>query len=268
MGLRFASLGSGSEGNALLVQCDETAVMLDCGFGVRELIKRSERIGFDLSTLDAIIVTHEHSDHVGGAPRLARHLGIPVWMTFGTLTATQSMWDDVTVRGFDSHDAFAIGDIECRPFPVPHDAREPAQFVFTDGDVRLGVLTDVGESTPHIEASLSDCEALFLEANHCENMLDLSPYPPSLKRRIAGRFGHLSNRDSAALLSRVASAKLKHVVGAHLSRQNNTDELVMHAFSEIVRTFDTTVSVATQSEGIAWIDIKQHVSSSPDLIGR
>jgi phosphoribosyl 1,2-cyclic phosphodiesterase len=253
--LRFASLGSGSEGNALIVQCNDTAIMIDCGFSLRELSKRSQRIGFDLSTLDAIVVTHEHSDHVGGAPRLARELGIPVWMTFGTLTATQSMWDDVTVRGFDSHDAFAIGDIECRPFPVPHDAREPAQFVMTDGEVRLGVLTDVGESTAHIEASLTDCDALFLEANHCEDLLANSSYPPPLKRRIASRFGHLSNRDSAALLSRIATAKLKHVVAAHLSQQNNTNELAIAAFSDVVSELETTVSVATQSEGSSWIQI-------------
>jgi phosphoribosyl 1,2-cyclic phosphodiesterase len=253
LALAFASLGSGSEGNALIVRCDDTAVMLDCGFGVRELAKRAERIGFDLATLDAIIVTHEHGDHVGGAPRVARALNIPVWMTFGTLTATQSMWDDVAVRGFDSHDAFAIGDIECRPFPVPHDAREPAQMVFTDGDVRLGVLTDVGESTPHIEASLSDCDALFLEANHCEKMLEQSPYPPSLKRRIGGRFGHLSNRVSAELLSRVACSRLKHVVGAHLSQQNNSNHLVLAAFQHVLADYEVNLSVATQHEGSAWV---------------
>ncbi len=255
MSFRFASLGSGSEGNALIVQRDSTAVMLDCGFGIRELAKRCERIGFDLATLDAIVVTHEHGDHVGGAPRVARNLGIPVWMTFGTLSATQSMWSDVTVRGFDSHDAFAIGDIECLPFPVPHDAREPTQMVFSDGERRLGVLTDVGESTPHIESALFDCDALFLEANHCETLLANSPYPPSLKARIAGRFGHLSNRVSATLLSRVASARLKHVVGAHLSQQNNTTELVLQAFNEVVSGLNTAVSVATQNDGCEWISV-------------
>jgi phosphoribosyl 1,2-cyclic phosphodiesterase len=227
--------------------------MLDCGFGVRELARRAERIGFDLATLDAIVVTHEHSDHIGGAARVARRLGIPVWMTFGTLTATQSMWDDVQVRGFDSHDAFAVGDIECRPFPVPHDAREPAQMVFTDGDVKLGVLTDVGESTPYIEATLGECDALMLEANHCETMLANSNYPAPLKRRIGGRFGHLSNRDSAALLSRIASARLKHVIGAHLSRQNNTAALVLDAFTASVAAYETTVSIATQDEGTDWL---------------
>ncbi|MGL5005225.1 MAG: MBL fold metallo-hydrolase, partial [Casimicrobium sp.] len=236
-------------------ECDNTAVMLDCGFSVRELAKRSERLGFDVSTLDAIVVTHEHSDHVGGAPRVARELGIPVWMTFGTVSATQSLWNDVQVRGFDSHDAFVIGDIECNAFPVPHDAREPTQMVFTDGDVRFGVLTDVGESTPHIEAMLTDCEALFLEANHCETMLARSSYPASLKARIGGRFGHLSNRVSAALLERIATSKLRHVVGAHLSQQNNDAALVIEAFSAVLRASAAQVSVATQREGSAWISV-------------
>lgn len=255
MSLSFASLGSGSEGNALLVKCEQTAVMLDCGFGVRELVRRAARVNFDLTSLSAIIVTHEHSDHVGGAARVARRLGIPVWMTFGTLSATQSMWDDVQVRGFDSHDAFAIGDVECRPFPVPHDAREPAQMVFTDGEVKFGVLTDVGESTPHIEATLSECDALFLEANHCETMLAQSSYPAPLKRRIAGRFGHLSNRDSAALLGRIASGRLKHVVGAHLSQQNNSSELVLDAFQAVLAATCTQVSIATQNEGSNWLTL-------------
>ncbi|TAG77504.1 MAG: MBL fold metallo-hydrolase [Burkholderiales bacterium] len=226
--------------------------MLDCGFSVRELSRRAARFGYDLTKLNAIIVTHEHGDHVGGAPRAARELGIPVWLTFGTLSATQSLWDGVTVRGFDSHDAFAVGDIECRPFPVPHDAREPSQMVFSDGDRRLGVLTDVGETTPYIESVLSECEALFLEANHCETMLANSAYPASLKARISGRFGHLSNRVSSELLGRIASPRLKRVVGAHLSRQNNEAALVMDAFRGVLEGADTEISVATQDEGCLW----------------
>lgn len=254
-GFAFASLGSGSEGNALLVRAGDTTVMIDCGFGIKELIRRSERIGFDLSTLTAIIVTHEHGDHVGGAPRLAKRLGIPVWLTFGTLSATESMWGGCTLRGFDSHDAFVINDLEIQPFPVPHDAREPAQMVVTDGISKLGVLTDVGESTSHIEASLSDCDALFLEANHCEHLLAASVYPPRLKARIAGRFGHLSNRVSAELLSRIASDTLKCVAGAHLSRHNNQPELVRAAFGEVLRERQTRVVIATQDEGLAWTSI-------------
>ncbi len=231
--------------------------MIDCGFGIKSLIQRSERIGFDLSQLTAIVITHEHGDHVGGAPRLARRLGIPVWLTFGTLSATESMWADCTLRGFDSHDAFAIDDLEIQPFPVPHDAREPAQMVVTDGALRLGVLTDVGESTAHIEQSLSDCDALFLEANHCLTMLRHSNYHARLKARIGGRFGHLSNDDSSALLSRIVSPRLRRVAGAHLSRQNNQPQLVRDAFLEALSASQSNadVLIATQDEGLAWTHV-------------
>jgi phosphoribosyl 1,2-cyclic phosphodiesterase len=252
--LRFASLGSGSEGNALLVQSGQTTIMIDCGFGIKESIRRAERLGFDLSALSAIVITHEHGDHVGGAPRLARRFGVPVWLSFGTLSATESQWSDCTLRGFDSHDACVVDELEIRPFPVPHDAREPAQMVVTDGALRLGILTDVGESTPHIEASLADCDALFLEANHCEAMLRHSAYPPRLKARIGGRFGHLSNADSSALLARIASPKLKRVVGAHLSRQNNQPELVRAAFAEALGAVGSSaeVLIASQDDGLHW----------------
>ena len=169
--MRFASLGSGSEGNALVVQAGASTIMIDCGFGINETLRRCERLGFPPESIDAIIITHEHGDHIGGAPRFARRFCIPVWLTFGTLSATESRWEGCTLRGFDSHDAFLVGDLEVQPFPVPHDAREPAQMTVTDGVRRLGVLTDVGETTAHIEASLADCDALFLEANHCEDLL-------------------------------------------------------------------------------------------------
>lgn len=253
--MRFASLGSGSEGNALIVQVAQTTVMIDCGFGVRETIARCVRLGLEPEQIDAVIVTHEHTDHVGGAPRFARRFNIPVWLTFGTLSATESRWDGCTLRGFDSHDAFLVGDIEVLPFPVPHDAREPAQMTLTDGQRRLGVLTDVGETTPHIEASLSDCDALFLEANHCEDMLYRSSYPPRLKERIAGRYGHLSNAASAEILGRVASGRLQRVVAAHLSRENNRVELARAAFATALGGALEDIFVATQDEGLQWVTI-------------
>lgn len=229
--------------------------MIDCGFGVRETIARCVRLGLEPEQIDAVIVTHEHTDHVGGAPRFARRFNIPVWLTFGTLSATESRWDGCTLRGFDSHDAFLVGDIEVLPFPVPHDAREPAQMTLTDGQRRLGVLTDVGETTPHIEASLSDCDALFLEANHCEDMLYRSSYPPRLKERIAGRYGHLSNAASAEILGRVASGRLQRVVAAHLSRENNRVELARAAFATALGGALEDIFVATQDEGLQWVTI-------------
>ena len=253
--MRFASLGSGSEGNALIVQVARTTVMIDCGFGVKETVARCARLGLAPEHIDAIIITHEHTDHVGGAPRFSRRFGIPVWLTFGTLSATESRWDGCTLRGFDSHDAFLVGDIEVLPFPVPHDAREPAQMTLTDGQRRLGVLTDVGETTSHIEASLSDCDALFLEANHCEDLLYRSTYPPGLKARISGRYGHLSNAASAEILKRVASGRLQRVVAAHLSRENNRSELAKSAFADALGGTAEDIFVATQDQGLEWVTI-------------
>ena len=253
--MRFASLGSGSEGNALIVQVAQTTVMIDCGFGVKETVNRCARLGLAADCIDAVIITHEHSDHVGGAPSFARRFGIPVWLTFGTLSATESRWEGCTLRGFDSHDAFLVGDIEVLPFPVPHDAREPAQMTLTDGQRRLGVLTDVGETTPHIEASLSDCDALFLEANHCEDMLYRSSYPPRLKERISGRYGHLSNAASAEILKRVACGRLQRVVAAHLSRENNRAELAKDVFAAALGGTADDIFVATQDEGLGWVTI-------------
>lgn len=253
--MRFASLGSGSEGNALVVQAGATTVMVDCGFGIAETIRRCQRLGLNPESISAIVITHEHGDHVGGAPRFARRFGIPVWLTFGTLAATESRWDGCTLRGFDSHDAFVVGDIEVQPFPVPHDAREPAQMALTDGVRKLGVLTDVGETTLFIEQSLAECDALFLEANHCEDLLAHSAYPLSLKKRIAGRFGHLSNRASADLLSRLANPRLQRVVAAHLSRQNNRAELARAAFAQALGAADEDVLVASQDEGLEWVTV-------------
>jgi phosphoribosyl 1,2-cyclic phosphodiesterase len=156
--MRFASLGSGSQGNALVVECGATRVMLDCGFGPRDALARLARLGLAAGDLAAIVVTHEHSDHIGGAYKFARRAGIPVYLTHGTQDAFPGgLGERPQTVLIDSHARFAVGEIEIQPYPVPHDAREPAQFVFSDGAVRLGVLTDSGSSTPHIEATLSGC---------------------------------------------------------------------------------------------------------------
>src|SRR2546426_8255351 len=133
--MRFASLGSGSEGNGLLVEVGATRVLIDCGFGVRDTVARLARIGVAPETVTAIIVTHEHSDHICGVAPFAGRFGTPVWLTFGTLETVAERFAVLPhVYGFDSHDVFEVGDIEVRPFPVPHDAREPVQFVCSDGD--------------------------------------------------------------------------------------------------------------------------------------
>jgi phosphoribosyl 1,2-cyclic phosphodiesterase len=254
--MRFASIGSGSEGNGLVVEHGGTRVMIDCGFGVRDCAARLARIGLVPGDLSAIVVTHEHSDHVGGVPAFAGRHGIPVWLTFGTLSATGERFAGVErVYGFDSHDDFAIDDLAVHPFPVPHDAREPVQFVFSDGAARVGVVTDLGMATPHVQASLTGVDALVLECNHDPALLANGKYPQPLKDRIAGRFGHLCNADSAALLGSLDNSRLKHIVAAHLSQQNNTPELARAALAGALGCSADWIGIADQAAGFGWRDI-------------
>lgn len=249
--MRFASIGSGSRGNATVVEAGATRVLVDCGFGPRNLAKRLARLGLVPTDIDAIVVTHEHSDHVGGIAGCASRYGLGVFMshgTFGALGAAAGM----QVALFDSHTAFAVGDLEIRPFPVPHDAREPVQFVFSDGQRRLGLLTDTGHVTPHVVAMLAGCEALLVECNHDAGMLAQGSYPYALKQRIAGRFGHLDNEAAAALLRQVVGARLQHVVCAHLSQQNNTPELATAALAAALGCAADWIAVADQDNGCGW----------------
>jgi phosphoribosyl 1,2-cyclic phosphodiesterase len=251
--VRFACLGSGSEGNALLVEADGTRLLVDCGFGIRETILRLARLGVAPETIAAIVVTHEHSDHIGGVAAFAGRFGAPVWLTFGTLSAVAERFATLPrVCGFDSHDAFAVGGIEVHPFPVPHDAREPVQFVVTDGQWRLGVLTDLGVSTAHVEASLSGCDGLVLECNHDRDMLANGDYPYPLKQRISGKFGHLDNDAAAGLLSRLDNSRLKHLFAAHLSQHNNKRELASAALAGALNCAQEWIGIADQHDGFGW----------------
>ncbi|HEY0721394.1 MAG TPA: MBL fold metallo-hydrolase [Gammaproteobacteria bacterium] len=249
--MRFALLGSGSRGNALLVEQGATTLMVDCGFTLRESERRLARLNKAPEAISAILVTHEHSDHIGGVALLARRYGIPVWMTPGT-AANHDGGGYPALNLFNCHEPFAVGDIEITPFPVPHDAREPSQFVFGNGDRRLGLLTDVGRTTPHIEANLSGCHALVLETNHDPQMLANGPYPPMLQRRVGGDLGHLSNPQAAELLQRLDLAQLRALVGAHLSEKNNTPQLARQALCEALGCEAGWVGLADQAHGAPW----------------
>lgn len=254
--MRFACLGSGSKGNAWLVQAGQTRVMVDCGFGPREATKRLARLGVEVDQLDAILVTHEHSDHGRGAAKVAAKAGCAVWMSHGSqvmLAATDDAPEDVQV--ILDHTAFALGDLEITPYPVPHDAREPMQFLFSDGSVRFGLLTDAGHVTPHMETVLAECDALALECNHDVAMLEAGTYPPALKRRILGRYGHLDNQAAAALLGRLAGPRLKHVVAAHLSQENNSPVLARTALAGALGCTQDWIAVADQEDGLNWREI-------------
>lgn len=253
--MRFALLGSGSEGNALVVQVGQTRVLLDCGFSLTETISRLARLDLQAKDLSGIVVTHEHGDHISGVARLARKFDLPVWLTHGTLRTQNPTFAELPVTEINPHQPFSIGEVRVQPYPVPHDAAEPVQYVFSDGMRRLGVLTDAGSSTPHIEATLSSCHALVLECNHDARMLADGDYPYSLKQRVGGRYGHLSNADAAVLLKRLDTGRLQHIVAAHLSSKNNLAELAMEALSGALGCAPGQIAIATQEQGLDWREI-------------
>lgn len=246
-------LGSGSRGNATLVEAGDTRVLIDCGFTLGETEQRLLRLGVEPQSLAAILVTHEHGDHLSGVGRLARKYRIPVWMTHGTY----AVWNNCKVPHclqFSPHLRFDIGALTIEPYPVPHDAREPCQYVLHAGPRRLGILSDAGHVTPHMRAVLADCDALLLECNHDPQMLAEGPYPPALKARVGGALGHLANQQAAGLLRGCDRARLQHLVLTHLSEKNNTPQ---HALSAVDAVLGGAVIAvcAHQDEGLAWREI-------------
>lgn len=252
--LRFASLGSGSRGNAALVETGATRVLIDCGFPAAETERRMARLERDPSGLTGILVTHEHADHVAGVAALARRYRLPVWLSGGTLAA----WDPgelPEVHVFSPHQPFALRDLQVEPFPVPHDAREPCQFVLGDGSVRLGVISDAGTVTPHIRRMLEGCDALLAECNHDPDMLARGPYPAPLKARVGGRWGHLNNGQAADLAAAVAHPRLQHLVVGHISEKNNTPSLARDAVAAALECDADWIGVADQDTGIDWREV-------------
>jgi phosphoribosyl 1,2-cyclic phosphodiesterase len=254
--LEFASLGSGSDGNALVVRIAKTVVMMDCGFGLSHTETRLARLGLTPADINAIVVTHEHGDHVGGVARFARKHGTPVWMTHGTARAVGvEKFTEGMLNYVDPHTPFSINAINVNPYFVPHDAAEPVQFVFDDGRAKLGVLTDTGSSTAHIETMLSGCDALVLECNHDLDLLMNGPYPIGLKRRVSGRFGHLDNQTAAQILTAIDCSKLKHIIAAHLSQRNNTPALAQAALASALHCAPEDIAIAEQESGFGWREI-------------
>jgi len=253
--MRFALLGSGSAGNATLVEIGKTRLLLDCGFSLKEVVFRLHRLGVAPESLSGILITHEHDDHAKGAFKLAAKFAIPVWLTHGTYKMCARYLPDQAQLDYtiiDAHTAFAIQEAWIQPFPVPHDAREPSQFIFSDGQAKLGVLTDVGCSTTHIETMLSACDALVLECNHDVQMLEHGPYARALKKRVGGRWGHLDNQSAATLLAKLDNRRLKHMIAAHLSETNNRPVLAQQALSQVLGCDANWVGVADQHIGLDW----------------
>jgi phosphoribosyl 1,2-cyclic phosphodiesterase len=253
-GIRFAALGSGSRGNCLVVCAGGTRVMVDCGFSVSETARRLARLSLTPQDIDAVLVTHEHTDHIGSAAAFSRRYRKPVWLTAGTLEVLRDTGFHAT-RIFHAHEHLAIGDLYIEPYPVPHDAREPCQFLFSDGNRRLGLLTDAGSVTPHMRRTLDGCDALLLECNHDRDMLSAGPYPESLKRRVGGERGHLGNHQAEAMLAGLDTSRLRHVIGMHLSEKNNTETLALESLSRALGCTPDWVDVARQDEGFGWREV-------------
>ncbi|HEU4353003.1 MAG TPA: MBL fold metallo-hydrolase [Burkholderiales bacterium] len=256
--MRFASLASGSLGNCLVAEAAGTVVLVDCGLALTETERRLARLGLEPSRVSAILVTHEHGDHACGAFDFAAAHGVSVYLTHGTLAALKTegrVLDGVPLVLVNGRQSFFVEGVQLLPFTVPHDAREPVQYVLSDGAARLGVITDVGISTAHVEKVLSGLDALVLECNYDYDMLWNGGYPRWLKERIAGPFGHLDNRESERLLRAIDRTRLKHVIGAHLSQQNNRPELARAALTRALGCEESWISLATQDEGFDWRSI-------------
>jgi len=253
--VRFASLASGSSGNCLVAEVAATRVLIDCGLTLTETERRLERLGVAAAGISGILVTHEHGDHASGVFDFAAAHRVTVYLTHGTLAAMRQegkVIDGVRTVIVDGRQSLALDDVQVHPFTVPHDSREPVQYVLSDGASKLGVVTDVGTTTAHLQQVLSGLDALVLECNYDRDMLWSGAYPKWLKERIGGPFGHLDNLDSERLLAGLDRSRLKHVIGAHLSRQNNRPQLARAALARAMGCEESWIGLATQDDGFGW----------------
>ena len=253
--MKLCTLGSGSKGNATLLDFAGTLIMVDCGFGPRELARRLERVGVAPADLDALLITHEHSDHISGAAAQVARFNTSDYMTTGSAcgcTAAERVEPHMLRAGV----RLKIGAVQVSPVAVPHDAREPVQFVFQVGAVKVGVLTDLGHISAPVYAQYAGCQTLLVEANHDLDMLRSGPYPPFLKRRVAGEQGqHLNNDQAAEFVGHIAATgPLQTLIIAHMSSKNNSSERVADAFARTGVAVPNTV-FARQSEPSDWLSL-------------
>lgn len=251
--MRFASLGSGSKGNATLVAHDQTLLLVDCGFSAREAARRMALLDVAPEQVDALLVTHEHADHSSGVAVFSRKYKVPVYLTHGTFS-TGRCSDCHEVRCFNCEDEFVVGSISVKAVAVPHDAREPCQYRFSSAGQSLGVLTDLGSITSHVLDHYRDCQSLVLEFNHDFQMLMDGAYPQQLKQRVGGDWGHLNNDQAVDLLREIGCEKLNHLVVAHVSEKNNARAKVEEALQALAGP-QPNIVWAEQSSGFSWLEL-------------
>ena len=253
----FCPLASGSKGNAIYFGTNNTKVLIDAGISAKMMKQKLAEINVDLSDIDAIIVTHEHSDHIRGLGMLGCKMGIPVFANSETARAIyETLGDAPKFRIFSTGEKFEFGDIEFDPFSIQHDAVEPVAFAIQTGFLKIGVCADLGFATTHVQSKLKECDYLYLEANHQPEMVHACPRPPVYKQRVLGRLGHLSNQQSAELLKILLNHKLKHVHLAHLSSECNDPALAKKVVEEMLEgeAADVEVSIAHQSQVSKFIE--------------
>ena len=253
--MRFCALGSGSRGNATIIDSGNTRLLLDCGFPARELEKRAEQAGLEIDSLDAILVTHEHGDHIRGVGAVARRYKLPVWATHGTLRKGKCGQLPAEHRISLHDEGFEIGDIHVQPVPVPHDATEPCQYIFSNNNKKLGILTDLGCITPLITDAFRQLDLLLLECNHDSQMLADGPYPPALQARVGGNLGHLNNFQAMSLLGSIETEQLHHLVLGHLSEKNNHPDRVSKAIQDHCSHVADRFSILEQDVVSEWFSL-------------
>ncbi len=232
--MKICLLASGSKGNAILVESGQTRLLIDAGLSAREIRRRLELVGIDAGSLTALLITHEHTDHVRGLGPLVRQLDIPVYLQSDLARKLPDVGKKQCVREFVDGEDFAIDDLTVRPFAITHDSLAPVAFTFTGELGKIGVATDLGIVTRLVTDCLRDCRALVLETNHDEEMLRDGPYPWKLKQRVRSNHGHLSNRAGSALLHDLVWPGLETVFLSHLSETNNRPELASEAARQVL----------------------------------
>jgi len=232
MCLYIASLNSGSNGNCYYIGNDNEAVLIDAGLSCRETEKRMNRLGLLIKNVKALFVSHEHADHIFGIPVLAKKYQLPVYITTATLQYSGFAIDKNLIVPFRTYETVSIGALSITPFPKFHDASDPHSFIVEGNHVKVGVFTDIGMACEHVTMHFKQCNAAFLEANYDEEMLSTGRYPYYLKQRIRSINGHLSNNAALQLFTSHRSSSMSHLILSHLSKNNNSPELVQQLFNE------------------------------------
>ena len=266
MSLFFTSLNSGSNGNCYYVGSSTEAVLVDAGISCRETEKRMKTLGLDMSSVKAILVSHEHSDHTTGLTILSKKYQLPVYITHHTLRQSQLNIDHRLVRSFSADEPLNIGSLSITAFKKLHDACDPHSFVISDGTINIGVFTDIGIACPQVIRNFRKCHAAFLEANYCPDMLRTGNYPVHLKRRISSDTGHLSNTQALELFMKFKSRGLSHLVLSHLSENNNRPELVSELFNNQAGAVKIVVASRYEATPVYCIDAASVVTEAVEDI--